>query len=70
LLRQIPLSESSEEAVASGMLGRAEIELPLDEPLLAARKYVALTADDVKAAFARHVRADDLVQVVRGPAPQ
>jgi zinc protease len=70
LLRQIPLSESSEEAVASGMLGRAEIGLPLDEPLLAARKYVALTADDVKAAFARHVRADDLVQVVRGPAPQ
>ena len=70
LLRQIPLSESSEEAVAAGMLARAEIGLPLDEPLIAARKYVALTAEDVKAAFARQVRTDDLVQVVRGPAPK
>jgi zinc protease len=70
LLRQIPLSEASEEAVAAGMLARAEIGLPLDEPLIAAHKYVGLTADDVKAAFERHIRTDDLVQVVRGPAPQ
>jgi len=70
LLRAIPLSESSEEAVAGGMLARAEIGLPLDEPLRAANRYVQLNADDVKAAFARHLRVDDLVQVVRGPAPK
>jgi zinc protease len=70
LLRQIPLSESSEESVAAGMLARAEIGLPLDEPLIAARKYVALTAEDVKAAFARQVHPENLVQVVRGPAPK
>ncbi|HEY1499056.1 MAG TPA: pitrilysin family protein [Acidobacteriaceae bacterium] len=70
LLRQIPLGESSEEAVAGGLLGRAEIGLPLDEPIVAAKKYSALTADDVKAAFAKHVQPDNLVQIVRGPAPQ
>ncbi len=70
LLRQIPLGESSEEAVAGGMLARAEVGLPLDEPLRAAQKYVGLTADEVKAAFARQISTDNLVQVVRGPAPQ
>jgi zinc protease len=70
LLRQIPLAESSEDAVAGGLLGRAEIGLPLDEPIRAAKKYYALTADDVKAAFARHVEPQNLVQIVRGPAPQ
>jgi len=70
LLRQIPLSESSEEAVAGGMLVRAQIGLPLDEPLRAANRYVQLNADDVKAAFNRHLRVEDLVQIVRGPAPK
>ncbi|HEX3986391.1 MAG TPA: pitrilysin family protein [Acidobacteriaceae bacterium] len=70
LLRQIPLSESSEEAVAGGLLGRATVGLPLDEPILAAKKYSALTAADVEAAFARHILPDNLVQIVRGPAPQ
>jgi zinc protease len=70
LLRQIPLSESSESAVAGGLLGRAQIGLPLDEPIQAAKRYFELNADDVKAAFSRHVRTGDFVQVVRGPAPQ
>ena len=70
LLRQIPLGESSEEAVAEGLLRRAEIGLPLDEPTRAAKRYFDLSAAEVKAAFARQVRVDDLVQVVRGPAPK
>jgi zinc protease len=70
LLRQIPLSAGSESALAEQLLSHAEIGLPLDEPVLAAQKYMQLTADDVKNAFARHVSTDDLVQVVRGPAPQ
>jgi len=70
LLRQIPLSESSEDAVAMGLLGRAQIGLPLDEPVVAARKYYELDADQVKAAFDKLVRPDDFVQVVRGPTPQ
>ena len=70
LLRAIPLGESSEEAVAHGLLRRAVIGLPLDEPKVAAKKYYDLTAEQVKEAFARQVRLDDFVQVVRGPAPQ
>ncbi len=70
LLRQIPLGESSEESVAGGMLARAELGLPLDEPLRAAKRYVELNAADVKAAFARQISTDNLVQVVRGPAPK
>ena len=70
LLRSIPLSESSEEAIAGGLLGRAQIGLPLDEPIVAARKYEAMTAEEVKAAFARHIDPDHLVQIVRGPAPK
>ena len=70
LLRQIPLGESSEDSVAGGILGRAIIGLPLDEPILAAKRYAELNADQVKAAFQKYVRPDDFVQVVRGPAPQ
>ena len=70
LLRQIPLSESSESAVAGGLLGRAQIGLPLDEPIKAAKRYIELNAGDVKAAFSRQLRIGDFVQVVRGPAPQ
>jgi zinc protease len=70
LLRQIPLMESSEDSVARGLLGRAQIGLPLDEPLRAARKYFSITAGQVRAAFAKWVRPDGFVQIIRGPAPQ
>lgn len=69
LLRQIVLNESSEDAVAHGLLDRAEIGLALDEPVLASRKYYAITAPEIEAAFAKHLRIGDLVQVVRGPTP-
>ncbi len=70
LLRSIPLGEASESAIAGGLLGRAEIGLPLDEPVRGAQKYAALTAGDVKAAFARDINPANLVQIVRGPTPQ
>jgi zinc protease len=70
LLRSIPLGESSEEQVANGLLGRAVIGLPLDEPLIAAHKYDALTADQIRAAFSKYVQPGNLVQVVRGPVPK
>jgi zinc protease len=55
--------------VAQGLLRRAETDLPLDEPVLASRRYVAITAPEIREAFARHVRTGNLVQVVRGPVP-
>ncbi len=70
LLRQLPLAESSEDGVANALVRRAEIGLPLDEPERAAKRFYGLTADDVRAAFAKWIRPDDFVQIVRGPAPQ
>jgi zinc protease len=70
LLRQLPLAESSEDDVAGALLARAQLNLPLDEASRAAKKYFALTADDVRAAFAKWIRPDAFVQVVRGPLPQ
>jgi zinc protease len=67
LLRQIPLRESSEDAVAGGLLARAQIGLPLDEASLGAQRYFSLTADEVRAAFAKWIRPDAFVQVIRGP---
>ena len=70
LLRQIPLTESSEDGVAGGLLARSQIGLSLDEPLLAAKEYFAITADQVRAAFEKWVRPDGFVQIIRGPAPE
>jgi zinc protease len=70
LLRQLPLAESSEDGVANALVRRAQIGLPLDEPERAAKRFYDLTADDVRAAFAKWIRPDDFVQIVRGPAPQ
>ncbi|HUI29822.1 MAG TPA: pitrilysin family protein [Candidatus Acidoferrales bacterium] len=70
LLREIPLSESSENSVARGLLSRAMDGLPLDEPILAAQRYLKLSEEDVKSAFAKWIRPDDLAQVTEGPAPK
>ena len=70
LLRQIPLSESSEDSIAGGLISRSITGLPLDEPIVAAHHYVDLTADQVQAAFAKWFRPGDLVQVTEGPNPQ
>ncbi len=70
LLRQIPLSESSLDSIAQSFLRRVDLDLPLDEPTRAARRYLKLTADDVRAAFEKYLRPDDLVQVSQGPEPK
>ena len=70
LVRQIPLSESSESQIAEGLLARALSGLPLDEPIRAAEKYQSLSAEQVRAAFAKWIRPDDFVEVVQGPPPK
>jgi zinc protease len=70
LLREIPLAESSVDTIAGGMIFRSVLGLPLDEPIQAARHYVTLTPEDIRAAFAKWIRPDDLVQITQGPAPQ
>ena len=68
-LNAIPLSQASVDAVAGGLLHRAKLGLPLDEPRRAARRYASLSAKQVRTAFAKWLRLDDLAQVTRGPAP-
>jgi zinc protease len=70
LLREIPLDEPDIDAIARGLLERATLGLPLDEPTRAARRYVALGAAELKAAFAKYLRPDDLALVSQAPAPQ
>ncbi len=70
LLRRIPLSEQSMPGIARGLIFRSTYDLPLDEPIVAARRYLALTADDIKRVFGTHVRPADFVEVTEGPAPK
>jgi zinc protease len=70
LLRQIPLGESSEDAIAGELLDRATLGLGLDEQRRAAARYLSMTAAEIRSAFARRIRPDDLVSVVRGPQPR
>jgi zinc protease len=69
LVRQIPLSEASIDGIAEGLLSRSTDDLPLDEPVHAARYYLDATAEQIRAAFARWIRPDDFVQVVVGSNP-
>jgi zinc protease len=69
LLRQLPLAESSEDDVASSLAGDSISGLPLDEAHRAAEIYAKLSAAQVRAAFAKHIRPAAFVQVVQGPTP-
>src|SRR6185437_4493451 len=69
LLRQMALQQSSEDAIAGLLLARAQIGLPLDESTRMSQRFYGLTADEVRAAFAKWIRPQDFVQVVRGPQP-
>ena len=70
LIRQMPLNESSVNEIARALAERRDLNLPLDEPMLAAHRYIALGAADVQAAFRKWMRPDDLVRATQGPAPQ
>ncbi len=70
VLREIPLSESSESSIARGLLGRALADLPLDEPIRAAHIYMKIDATEIQKAYAKWLRPGDLVQVTEGPAPK
>jgi zinc protease len=70
LLREIPLQLSSESGIADALLARAVMGLPLDEPIRAAERYKSISAEQVRAAFAKRIRPADFVQVVQGPEPK
>ena len=67
LLRQIPLNESSVDDIAHGLLGRVDLNLPLDEPTNAARRYIGLSPTDVQAALQQVAAARRPGARQRGP---
>jgi zinc protease len=70
LVRGIPLSESSTDGIGGGLLDRSLKDLPLDEPIRAAKRYKNLTASEVQAAFSKWLKVEDLAQIVLGPEPK
>ncbi len=70
LVRQIPLSESSINDIGETLLGLAIEELPLDEPVRGAKRYLKISAREVQSAFIKWIRPDDFVQVTLGPVPR
>ncbi len=68
LVRQVPLSQASIDGIAGQLLALALEDLPLAEPEQAAARYLAITAEQVRAAFAKWIRPADFVQVTLGPA--
>jgi len=70
LIRQMPLREASVNDIAQALAQRRDLGLPLDEPTVAARRYIALTPADVEDAFKKWMRPGNLVRASQGPAPQ
>jgi zinc protease len=70
LLRRIQLSGASIDGIAAGFLNSRELDLPLDEPTQAAKRYIEIDPAEVQSAFAKWMRPDDLVRVTQGPSPQ
>lgn len=70
LVRRIPLSLASTDRIAAQLLDLSVRDLPLDEPLRAAKRYLEITAAEVQAALAKWIRPDGFVQVTLGPNPQ
>jgi len=67
LLRRIPLGEASIDDIARGFLDRRDLDLPLDEPTIAAKNYIELNPAAVQAASQKWIRPGDLVRVSQGP---
>lgn len=70
MVRQLPLDNASFSSIAGGWLYYSEHDLPLDQDAVVVRKVVKLSAKDVQQAFAKWLRPDDLIQVVKGPKPE
>ena len=70
LIRQIPLSESNVTDIAQGIIERTEQDLPLDEPILAAKRYKKIRPRDIKMAFNKWIHPENLATVIEGPSPK
>ncbi|HED38269.1 MAG TPA: insulinase family protein, partial [Ignavibacteria bacterium] len=70
ILRDIQLSESSIGSIAGGLLSRSLLGLPLNEPTIAAARYIKLNAKQIQKAYSKWLHPDNFVQVTQGPNPK
>jgi zinc protease len=70
LLRQLPLREANIEDIARSFNELRDLDLPLNEPEVAANRYASLSAGEVRNAFRKWMRPKDLVRISQGPIPQ
>ena len=69
-IRSIPLGVSSVNGIARSLLSWSWHGEPLDQPMVAAKYYLDLTAEKVQAACNKYLKPKHLVQVIQGPAPK
>ena len=70
LIREMPLEEASVNEIARAFALRRDLNLPLNEPTIAARRYIALSSTDVQNAFRKWMRPGDFVRASQGPPPK
>ena len=68
-IRSIPVSLSSVNSIANSLLSWSIHGEPLNQPMIAVRHYLDLTAEQVQAAFKKYIKPEHLVQVIQGPEP-
>jgi zinc protease len=68
-IRSIPVQVSSVDRIARSLLSWSWHGEPLDQPMVAAKYYLNLSAGEVQAAFKKYLKPQHLAQVVQGPAP-
>lgn len=64
------LGEASVQAIADGWTTRSAEGLPLDEPFIATKHYMEITAPKIQAAYKKWLRPSDLVETIMGPRPK
>jgi zinc protease len=69
-IRSIPLQVSSVGGIARSLLSWSWHGEPLDQPMIGAKYYLSLTAEQVQAACRQYLRPDHFTQVVQGPQPK
>lgn len=67
LLGEFPLSTASNSAIVAQLAAIGFYDLPLNHMQLFLDRVQALTADDIRAAFARHLPASERVVITVGP---
>ncbi len=67
VLRRLPMARASVTGIAASLLRLTDLGLPLNSEEIAARRYLAVTAPEIRQAFADWLRPDGLAQVVEGP---